>query len=99
MDELEKRVSELELVQREQTAVMKMMSEQIQELKSIGENLNKFAIVLERNTGELKRVSDNMGRLQCNMDEIQKAPAKRWDLVFAAIIAGVVGFVIKAVLS
>ena len=60
-------------------------------LEKLTESVNKMALSLERLTTQQNTTEERIARMADDVDEMKSKPAKRWDAVVAALIAGVVG--------
>lgn len=96
MDELEKIVNTFAVKQAELITRVEVLSDQVQETKSLVESVHKLALSVEKLTESQKNMSIQINKLQCNVDDIQAKPAKKWDnaqmLIIGAIVTGVIGF-------
>lgn len=81
---------ELEILTRH-TEQIKTLFERLGNLEKLTESVNKMAISLERVTGKLTATEDRVNQIADDVDEIKDKPGKRWDLVIAALISGLVG--------
>lgn len=101
MDELEKIVNNFAVKQAELITRVEMLSDQVQETKSLVESVHKLALGVQSLTEAQKNTTTQLNRLQCNVDEIQSKPAKRWDsvqmIIITAILSGLIGFALKAI--
>lgn len=81
---------ELEILARH-TEQIKTLFERLGNLEKLTESVNKMAISLERVTGKLTATEERVNHIADDVDEIKGKPGKRWDLVIAALISGLVG--------
>lgn len=73
---------------------IKTLFKQQAEIKELTETVQKLAIALEKQGMALQSTDKKVGEVKQDVDEIKSKPGKRWDTIIAAIIAGVVGFVL-----
>lgn len=73
---------------------IKTLFKQQAEIKELTETVQKLAIALERQGVALQSTEKKVDAVKGDVDEIKSKPAKRWDAIIAALIAGVVGFVL-----
>lgn len=73
---------------------IKTLFKQQAEIKELTETVQKLAIALEKQGMALQSTDKKVGEVKQDVDEIKSKPSKRWDTIIAAIIAGVVGFVL-----
>jgi len=64
------------------------------EIKELTETVQKLAIALEKQGMALSSTEKKVDSVKSDVDEIKAKPAKRWDTIIAAIITGVVGFLL-----
>lgn len=64
------------------------------EIKELTETVQKLAIALEKQGMALSSTEKKVDSVKSDVDEIKAKPAKRWDVIIAAIITGVVGFLL-----
>lgn len=81
---------ELEILTRH-TEQIKTLFERLGNLEKLTESVNKMAISLERVTNKLTATEERVNHIADDVDEIKEKPGKRWDLVIAALISGLVG--------
>lgn len=81
---------ELEILTRH-TEQIKTLFERLGNLEKLTESVNKMAISLERVTNKLTATEERVNHIADDVDEIKDKPGKRWDLVIAALISGLVG--------
>lgn len=73
---------------------IKTLFKQQAEIKELTETVQKLAIALEKQGVALQSTEKKVDGVKVDVDEIKSKPAKRWDAIIAALIAGVVGFVL-----
>ncbi len=66
----------------------------IDELKELHISVQKLALSVERQTGELARTNERQAAIQTDLNEVKAKPAKRWDAIVMALIGAVVSAVI-----
>jgi chromosome segregation ATPase len=71
---------------------IKTLFRQQAEIKELTETVQKLALALEKQGIALQSTEKKVGEVKADVDEIKTKPAKRWDAVIAALIAGAVGF-------
>ena len=64
----------------------------LQEVSKITVNVERLAVSMEQMASEQKKQGDRL-------DEIEKKPAKRWDVVITGAISAIVGALMAAALS
>ena len=60
-------------------------------LEKLTESVQQMALSLERLTTQQSATEEKITKMSNDVDEIKDKPAKRWDAVVAALIAGIVG--------
>lgn len=73
---------------------IKTLFKQQAEIKELTETVQKLAIALEKQEMALQSTEKKVDAVKGDVDEIKSKPAKRWDAIIAALIAGVVGYVL-----
>lgn len=80
---------------------IKDISRRIDNLEKLTESVHKMAISLERLTSKqdsieeyVSQLEDNEAKIAGDVEELKNKPAKRWEAVVAALIAGIIGAVI-----
>lgn len=73
------------------TEQIKTLFERMGNLEKLTDSVNKIALSLERVTGKLTATEERVNHIADDVDEIRDKPGKRWDLVVAALISGLVG--------
>lgn len=73
------------------TEQIRALMERMGNLEKLTDSVNKMAISLERVTGKLTATEERVKLIADDVDEIKDKPGKRWDLVIAALISGLVG--------
>lgn len=73
---------------------IKTLFRQQADIKELTETVQKLAIALEKQGVALQSTERKIGEVKSDVDEIKSKPAKRWDAVIAALITGVIGFVL-----
>ena len=71
---------------------IKTLFRQQAEIKELTETVQKLALALEKQGIALQSTEKKVGEVKADVDEIKTKPAKRWDAIVAALIAGAVGF-------
>lgn len=99
MDELEKTIQAFAVEQGKLIMRVDLLSDTVQETKSLVDSVHKLALSVEKLTESQKNMSMQLHKLQCNVDEIQSKPAKRWDLVISVALTAVVTAVITLLLK
>lgn len=64
----------------------------VESITSITVNVERLAISMENMTKELEKQGKRL-------DVIEDTPKKRWETLVAALIAGIAGFVLNAIIS
>ena len=70
---------------------IKGLARRMDNLEKLTESVNKLAISVERLTAQQATTETQVENLTAEVDEIREKPAKRWDMVIAAIISALVG--------
>ncbi len=73
---------------------IKTLFKQQAEIKELTETVQKLAIALERQGVALQSTEKKVDAVKGDVDEIKSKPAKRWDAIIAALITGVVCYVL-----
>ena len=60
-------------------------------LEKLTQSVQQMAVSLERLTTQQSATEDKITKMSKDVDEMKEKPAKRWDAVVAALIAGVIG--------
>lgn len=90
-DELLQQIIQNQAVMGEQ---IKTLFKNQAEIKELTETVQKLAIALEKQGMALSSTEKKVDSVKLDVDEIKAKPAKRWDTIIAAIITGVVGFLL-----
>lgn len=64
------------------------------EIKALTETVQNLALALERQSAALQSTEKKVDSVKNDVDEIKSKPAKRWDTIIAAVLTGVVGFLL-----
>lgn len=70
---------------------MNSLDRRMGNLEKLTETVNSLAISMERLTASMKTTEENVDRLQGDVAILHDRPAKKWDTLVAALIAGLVG--------
>ena len=70
---------------------IKGLCRRMDNLEKLTESVNKLAISVERLTSAQANTDRQISTLTQDMTELKDKPAKRWDMVIAAIISALVG--------
>lgn len=73
---------------------IKTLFKQQAEIKELTETVQKLAIALEKQGVALQSTEKKVDAVKGDVDEIKSKPAKRWDAIIAALITGVVCYVL-----
>ena len=73
---------------------IKTLFKQQAEIKELTETVQKLAIALEKQGMALQSTEKKVDGVKNDVDEIKSKPAKRWDAIVAAIISGIVMFLL-----
>lgn len=71
-----------------------VLAQQIADLKELTETVQRLALTIERQGMALSSTEKKVDSVKLDVDEIKAKPAKRWDTIIAAIITGIVGFLL-----
>ena len=63
-------------------------------VKELTETVQKLAIALEKQGMALQSTEKKVDGVKNDVDEIKAKPAKRWDAIIAAIISGIIAFLL-----
>lgn len=61
--------------------------------------VNKITVNVERLAVGMERMADEQAKQGKRLDEIEKKPAKRWDVVITGAISAIVGALMAAIMS
>ena len=89
-DELQ-RILENQVRMEEQ---IKTLFKQQAEIKELTETEHKLAITLEKQQMALQSTEKKVDGVKSDVDEIKAKPTKRWETIIAALITGIVGFLL-----
>ena len=70
---------------------IKGLARRMDNLEKLTESVNKLAISVERLTAQQAAAETQIDELTDDVNEIKEKPAKRWDMVIAAIISALIG--------
>jgi len=73
---------------------IKTLFKQQDEIKELTVSVQKIALALERQGVALQSTEKKVDGVKQDVDEIKSKPAKRWDAVIAAVISGIVMFLL-----
>lgn len=73
---------------------IKTLFKQQAEIKELTETVQKLAIALEKQGVALTSTEKKVDGVKADVDEIKSKPGKRWDAIIAAVISGIVCFVL-----
>ena len=73
---------------------IKTLFRQQEEIKRLTETVQSLALALEKQGVALQSTEKKVSEVKTDVDEIKLKPAKRWDAIIAALIAGTVGFLL-----
>lgn len=73
---------------------IKTLFKQQAEIKELTETVQKLAIALEKQGVALQSTEKKVDAVKGDVDDIKSKPAKRWDAIIAALITGVVCYVL-----
>lgn len=73
---------------------IKTLFNQQADIKELTETVQKLAIALEKQGMALQSTEKKVDGVKSDVDEIKAKPAKRWDAIIAAIISGIVMFLL-----
>lgn len=73
---------------------IKTLFKQQDEIKELTMSVQKIALALERQGVALQSTEKKVDGVKQDVDEIKSKPAKRWDAVIAAVISGIVMFLL-----
>ena len=74
-----------------QSEQIKSLSDRMGNLEKLTESVNKLAISLERLTAKQSATERQVENLADDVESIKDKPAKRWEMVIAAVISALVG--------
>lgn len=61
--------------------------------------VNKITASIERLTANIETMTDEIKKQGIRLDEIEKKPAKRWDVVITGALSAIVGALMAAMMS
>ena len=70
---------------------IKGLARRMDNLEKLTESVNKLAISVERLTNQQAATDTQIETLTGDVNELKEKPAKRWDMVVAAIISALIG--------
>lgn len=73
---------------------IKTLFNQQAEIKELTETVQKLAIALEKQGVALQSTEKKVDAVKIDVDDIKSKPTKRWETVVAALITGVIGFLL-----
>ena len=73
---------------------IKTLFKQQEEIKSLTETVQRLAIAIERQGTALQSTEKKVDGVRIEVDEIKSKPGKRWETIIAAVITGIVGFLL-----
>lgn len=73
---------------------IKTLFKQQADIKELTETVQKLAIALEKQGMALQSTEKKVDGVKVDVDEIKSKPAKRWDAIIAAVISGIVMFLL-----
>ena len=73
---------------------IKTLFKQQADIKELTETVQKLAIALEKQGMALQSTEKKVDGVKSDVDEIKAKPSKRWESIIAALITGVVGFLL-----
>lgn len=75
------------------------LAEQVADLKSLTETVQRLALTLERQGAALQSTERKVDGVKADVDEIKAKPAKRWDSAVGTIIAVVITAIVTYFLT
>lgn len=75
------------------------LAEQVSDLKSLTETVQRLALTLERQGAALQSTERKVDGVKADVDEIKAKPAKRWDSAVGTIIAVVITAIVTYFLT
>lgn len=76
---------------------IKTLFRQQEEIRRLTETVQSLALALEKQAVALQSTEKKVTEVKTDVDEIKTKPAKRWDAIIAALIAGAVGFLLAKI--
>ena len=73
---------------------IKTLFKQQAEIKELTVTVQKLAVTLEKQQMALQSTEKKVDGVKNDVDEIKAKPTKRWETIIAALITGVVGFLL-----
>lgn len=73
---------------------IKTLFRQQADIKELTETVHRLATALEKQGLALQTTEKKVDSVKSDVDEIKSKPAKRWDAVIAAVISGIVMFLL-----
>ena len=73
---------------------IKNLDRRMENLEKLTETVNSLALSIERLTASMKTTEETVDTLTGQVSELKEKPAKRWDTVIGAMIAGIIGAII-----
>lgn len=96
-EEMAKAVQDISIELGKHSIRLDTISDEVKEAKDQGkeiaklvESMHELALSVKEIAFGEKSNSENIGRLQTNIDEIQKVPSRRWETVVAVFITALI---------
>lgn len=70
---------------------IKDIGRRLDNMEKLTDSIHDMAISITEMTGNMKSMKEHVERISSDVDELKTKPAKRWEAVVAALIAGIVG--------
>lgn len=71
----------------------------ISALEKAVESINQITVNIERLAISMENMNKELERQGKRLDVIEDTPKKRWETIVAALIAGIVGFALNAIIT
>ena len=73
---------------------IKTLFKQQADIKELTETVQKLAIALEKQGMALQSTEKKVDGVKADVDEIKAKPSKRWETIVAALLTGLIGFLL-----
>lgn len=70
------------------------LTRRMDSLEKLTDSVNKLALSCEKLSSKLESTDEQLGIISGKVSSIEQRPGKRWDMVIAALISGLIGAII-----
>lgn len=93
-EETAKEITEIRVAIGRQGEQIKTLYSRLDKQDALIDTVNQLAISIEKLASGQEDIKKDIGIMRKDVDDLRQRPAKRWDAVVAAIITGVVAYII-----